>query len=74
MLGDVFHSEAKKPSRGVLKKRSPMEDCFCLFNSRHPKQCKNNIPFTFARQICTIVENSEVREKRLVKLREVLYS
>ena len=26
------------------------------FNSCHPKQCKNNIPFTLPRRICTIVE------------------
>ena len=44
------------------------------FNSCHPKQCKKNIPFTLARRICTIVENNEVRKKRLDELQKVLYS
>ena len=43
-------------------------------NSCHPKQCKKNIPFTLARKICTIVENNEVRKKRLDELQKVLYS
>ena len=43
-------------------------------NSCHPKQCKKNIPFTLARKICTIVENHEVRKKRLDELQKVLYS
>ena len=38
------------------------------------KQCKNNIPFTLARRICTIVENSEFIKKRLNELQKVLYS
>ena len=29
-------------------------------NSCHPKQCRINTPFTLARPICTIVENSDV--------------
>ena len=44
------------------------------FNSCHPKQCKKNIPFTLARRICTIVENNEVRKKRLDELQKLLYS
>ena len=44
------------------------------FNSCYLKQCKNNILFTRARRICTIVENSEVRKKYLDELQKVLYS
>ena len=44
------------------------------FNSCHPKQCKNNIPFTLARRICAIVENNDVRKKRLDELQKILYS
>ena len=48
------------------------------FNSCHPKQCQNNMPFTFARRICTTVEKSvwleKVRKKRLDELQNVLYS
>ena len=43
------------------------------FNSCHSKQCKKNIPFILARRVCTIVENNEVRKKRLGKLQKVLY-
>ena len=44
---------------------------YISFNSCQPKQCKNNIPFTLARRICTIVENSEDRKKRLNELQKV---
>ena len=44
------------------------------FNSCYLKQCKNNIPFTRARRIFTIVKNSEVRKKYLDELQKVLYS
>ena len=43
------------------------------FNSCHSKQCKKNISFILARRVCTIVENNEVRKKRLDKLQKVLY-
>ena len=44
------------------------------FNSDHPpKQCKNDIPFTLAGLISTIVEISEVRKKRLDELQKVFY-
>ena len=43
------------------------------FNSCHSKQYKKNIPFILARRVCTIVENNEVRKKRLGKLQKVLY-
>ena len=44
------------------------------FNSCHPKQYKNNITFTLARRIFTIVENNEVKKKTFYKLQKVLYS
>ena len=44
---------------------------YISFNSCQPKQCKNNIPFTPARRICTIVENSADRKKRLNELQKV---
>ena len=38
----------------------------CLsFPSNHPNHCKKNIPFTLARRICTIVENTEAKMKHL---------
>ena len=44
------------------------------YNSCYTKQCKNNIPFTLARRICTTGKNSEVRKKSLNELQKVLYS
>ena len=38
-----------------------------------PQKCKNDLPFTLAKRICTIAENSEVRKKRLNELQKVLY-
>ena len=39
------------------------------FSSNHPNHCKKNIPFTLARRICTIVENTEAKMKRLENLK-----
>ena len=42
----------------------------CLpFYSNHPKHCKKEIPFTLARHICTIVENTEAKMKHLENLK-----
>ena len=42
----------------------------CLpFSSNHPNYCKKNIPFTLARRICTIVENTEAKMKHLQNLK-----
>ena len=42
----------------------------CLpFSCNHSKHCKKNIPFTFARRICTIVENTEAKMKHLGNLK-----
>ena len=39
------------------------------FFSNRPKYCKNNIHFTLARHICTIVENNEAKMKHLENLK-----
>ena len=39
------------------------------FSSNHPKYCKKNIPFTLARRIWTIVENTEAKMKHLENLK-----
>ena len=39
---------------------------FLSFSSNCPKHCKNNI--TFVRQICTIIENTEAKIKRVENL------
>ena len=55
---------------GIFYKKIDIWRCV-PFNCCHSKQCKNNIPFTLARRICTIVENSEVRKKSLDELLKV---
>ena len=55
---------------GIFYKKIDIWRCV-PFNCCHPKQCKNNIPFTLARRICTIEENSEVRKKSLDELLKV---
>ena len=48
----------------------PTDTNRCLpFSSNHPKHCKKNIPFTLARCICTIVENTEAKMKHLENLK-----
>lgn len=42
------------------------------FHSNHPKHCLKNIPFNLARRICTIVENENIKEKRLLELENLL--
>ena len=46
----------------------PTDTHRCLpFSSNHPNHCKKNIPFTMARRICTIVENTETKMKHFKK-------
>ena len=48
----------------------PTDTHRCLpFSSNHPNHCKKNIPFTLARHICTIVENTEAKMKHLENLK-----
>ena len=42
------------------------------FRSNHPRHCLTNILFSFARRICTIVENENVKEKRFKELKKKL--
>ena len=75
------YSKDASPFLGILIKRSidiiwmdiyykPTDTHRCLpFSSNHPKHCKKNIPFTLARRICTIVENTEAKMKHLENLK-----
>ena len=48
----------------------PADTHRCLpFSSNHPNHCKKNIPFTLARRICTIVENTVAKMKHLENLK-----
>ena len=40
------------------------------FTSNHPQHSLTNIPFTLAREICTIVENENVKEKCFKELQK----
>ena len=42
------------------------------FKSQHPKSCRNSIPYTLARRICTIIVPSTLRKTRLDELRYAL--
>ena len=38
----------------------------------HPRHTKNNIPYNLARRICMIVENQDIRKRRLHDLKQIL--
>lgn len=42
------------------------------FHSCHPRHTKENIPFSLARRVCTIVTKPELRNKRLQELKNAL--
>ena len=42
------------------------------YRSCHPRHTKNNVPFTLARRICTIVIDNKLRHKRLEELKQFL--
>ena len=45
---------------------------YLLFTSCHPKHTRTNIPYNLARRICTIVSNTDTRDKRLYELKQIL--
>ena len=53
---------------GIYYKPTDTHRCI-PFSSNHPKHCKNNIPFTMARRICIIVENTEAKMKHFKNLK-----
>ena len=38
------------------------------FNSCHPRHTKHNIPYSQARRLCTIIDDTEIRDKRLADM------
>ncbi|CAH3117113.1 unnamed protein product, partial [Porites lobata] len=42
------------------------------YTSSHPRHTKNNIPYNLTRRICMIVENQDIRERRLDDLKQIL--
>ncbi|CAH3037813.1 unnamed protein product [Porites lobata] len=42
------------------------------YTSSHPRHTKNNIPYNLARRICMIVENQDIRKRRLDDLKQIL--
>ena len=42
------------------------------YTSSHPRHTKNNIPYNLARGICMIVENQDIRKRRLDDLKQIL--
>ena len=45
---------------------------YVSFTSNQPQHCLTSIPFSFARRICTIVENENVKEKPFKELKKTL--
>ena len=43
---------------------------YITITSNHPRQCLTNIPFSFARRMCIIIENENVKEKRFKKMKK----
>ena len=43
---------------------------YVSFTTNHPRQHLTYIPFFFARKICTIVENKNIKEKRCKELKK----
>ena len=56
-----------KISTDIYRKPTDSQQ-YVHFKSCHPPHTKQNIPFNLARRICTIVENKELRNRRLVEL------
>ena len=52
----------------IYYKPTDTHRCF-PFSSNNPTHCKRNIPFTLARRISTIVENTEAKMKHLENLK-----
>ena len=42
------------------------------YTSSHPRHTKNNIPYNLARRICMIVENQDIKKRRLQDLKQIL--
>ena len=42
------------------------------YTSSHPRHTKNNIPYNLARRICMIIDNQEIRKRRLHDLKQIL--
>ena len=45
---------------------------YLLYTSSHPRHTKNNIPYNLARRICMIVENQDIRKRRLHDFKQIL--
>ena len=45
---------------------------YVSFTSNYPRKCLRNIPFCLARRICTIVEEEDMKLKRLSELKTSL--
>ena len=54
----------------IVYKKTDSQRCV-PFNSCHPRQWKNKLPFTLARRVRILAENSKVIKTRLNKLQKV---
>ena len=54
----------------ILYKKTDSQRCV-PFNSCHPRQRKNKLPFTLARQVRILADNSEAQKIRFNELQKV---
>ena len=60
-----------KISTDIYRKPTDSQQ-YVHFKSCHSSHTKENIPFSLARRICTIVENRELRNRKLIELQTTL--
>ena len=52
----------------VVKGKETDSDTFLHFTSSHPRHCKENIPFSMARRVKTLTDDTELAAQEMVKL------
>ena len=69
----LVYKEGQKMHTDIFYKKIGTHQ-YLNFNSCHPKHTKQNIPYSLAKRICSIVSKPEVRKQRLRELEDFLKS
>ena len=72
-LDVLVYKEGRKLHADIFYKKTDTHQ-YMNFNSCHPKHTKQNIPYSLAKRICSIVSKPEVRNQRLRELEDFLKS
>ena len=76
-LDVLVYKEGRKLHTDIFNKKTDTDtdtDQYLNFNSCHLKHTKQNIPYSLAKRICSIVSKPEVRNQRLRELEDFLKS